>query len=256
MVLGHFKKVIFVAPAEEQSWISQAITRFRPLFAREHNFEVCDGYLVSGTPADCVGLGLHNLYSSPADFVFSGINLGTNATVPFFYNSGTVGGARQGFTFGVRSIAFSVLVPDKIFNWWREDDQQAMIAHAHDWQRIADKCAQLAGGLLNDECWHGVDLFSINLPWEVEQSTPVRLTQLAPAVYQPLFDKQPDGRFQHHFRGFVSEKSAVRVGSKSDGELADDIAVLRAGEVSLTPVAYQLNALQPTTKQALVSSFK
>ena len=79
-----------VFPAEEQSWISQAVSRFKPVFVEAVSFGVFPGYLVSGTPADCVGLGLHHLYATVSDYVFSGINLGTNATLPFYLNSGTL----------------------------------------------------------------------------------------------------------------------------------------------------------------------
>src|SRR5690349_18235543 len=80
----------FVFPAEEQSWIGQAVSRFRPIYTSAHRIGGHAGFLASATPADCVGLGLHHLYPEPADIVISGINLGTNATLPFYLSSGTL----------------------------------------------------------------------------------------------------------------------------------------------------------------------
>ncbi|MFN8392149.1 MAG: 5'/3'-nucleotidase SurE [Bdellovibrionota bacterium] len=223
-------------PAEEQSWIGQAVTRFRPIFTSEHDFEGVPGYLVSGTPADCVGLGLHQLYPDVAELVVSGINLGTNATLPFYLNSGTVGGARQALTFGVRSIGFSALMPENIFAQWREDDHEAMRAHSADWTRLAETCVDLAGRLIAEECWQGVDLYSVNVPWLADRETPVVLTELSRITYKPLYRRRSDGGFEHHLSGFSEPRK-----SSAHGALPSDLATIQGGQISVTPIRYDLS---------------
>ena len=65
------------------------------------------GYAVSGTPADCVKLGLCEIVKEPVDLLVSGINRGSNLGINAFY-SGTVAAALEGALFKVPSIALSV----------------------------------------------------------------------------------------------------------------------------------------------------
>ena len=108
----HADDVFLVAPAAEQSGISQAITFLRPLTAkpvvdRDPDPERVVGYSVNGTPADCVKLGLHELCPWQPDVVISGINAGLNVGINVCH-SGTVGGAFAAAMFGVPSIAVSL----------------------------------------------------------------------------------------------------------------------------------------------------
>ena len=77
-------------------------------------------YLVDGTPASAVQLGLFHLFPSSIgkfDLVLSGPNYGRNATSLFALSSGTIGGAMEAATFGIRAIALSFaffkIAPDK-----------------------------------------------------------------------------------------------------------------------------------------------
>ena len=63
-------------------------------------------YMVSGTPADCVLIGVDGLYRNGIDAVFSGINNGTNLGDDVFI-SGTVGAAIQAYLRGYRAVALS-----------------------------------------------------------------------------------------------------------------------------------------------------
>ncbi|MCB0309779.1 MAG: 5'/3'-nucleotidase SurE, partial [Bdellovibrionales bacterium] len=78
-------EVRIVVPAKERSWIAKALTRFDPLTVTPHTFGDLPGFTVSGsgalggTPADCVSLGINNLYRDPPNLVLSGINMGNNA---------------------------------------------------------------------------------------------------------------------------------------------------------------------------------
>lgn len=105
--------IFIVAPDNEQSGISQAITFMRPLNPKPVDMEgELIGYTVNGTPADCVKLGLHELCPFKPDLVISGINNGLNVGVNVCH-SGTVGGAFAASMFDVPSISLSIESSDE-----------------------------------------------------------------------------------------------------------------------------------------------
>ncbi len=104
---------IVVAPDQERSSISHAITIGSPLRVKKINrSEGFEGYAVSGTPADCVKLSVKSLFKKKLpDIVISGINRGGNMGTNIIY-SGTVSAAAEGANFGIPSVAIS-LASDK-----------------------------------------------------------------------------------------------------------------------------------------------
>ena len=101
-------EVSVVAPDGERSAIAQAITLDRPLYAEPWPKEgEAFGWAVSGTPADCVKIGVRKLLPEPPDLVLSGINLGPNAGISVLY-SGTVSAASEALILGLPAIAFSL----------------------------------------------------------------------------------------------------------------------------------------------------
>jgi len=104
VALGH--DVWVVAPEKEQSARSHALTLHKPLRVKPLEPQ---RYSVSGTPADCVYLGLHGLLDPVPDLVVSGINRGGNLGPDVNY-SGTVAAAREACLNGVPAIAFSLHV--------------------------------------------------------------------------------------------------------------------------------------------------
>jgi 5'-nucleotidase len=99
--LGDLGDVIVVAPDRERSATSHAFTLDRPLRVEE----VEDGrFMVDGTPADCVYLGLLKICPRKPDLVVSGINHGFNLGSDVFY-SGTVAGAVEAALRDVPAIA-------------------------------------------------------------------------------------------------------------------------------------------------------
>jgi 5'-nucleotidase len=108
-VIREFGHIVVVAPESAQSGMSHAITMNSPLFLRKVREE--DGlevYACSGTPVDCVKMGLdHLLADRKIDLVCSGINHGSNAAINVLY-SGTMGAAIEGGFYDVPSIGFSL----------------------------------------------------------------------------------------------------------------------------------------------------
>ncbi|MBW8201138.1 5'/3'-nucleotidase SurE [Flagellimonas abyssi] len=104
-----YGEVIGMAPDVEQSSMGQAITSSKPITYKTSpiHFGDIEAYRVSGTPSDCVALGLH-LFED-IDLVLSGINLGSNLGNSAWH-SGTLSAARQAVLFGVRGIALSISI--------------------------------------------------------------------------------------------------------------------------------------------------
>lgn len=105
-------RVTVVAPEEQHSAKSHAITVFRPLTVRKTDLEGVSGdcYTIDGTPADCTRTALTAFLAEERfDLVISGINLGENVGQDIWY-SGTVAAAREAGFFQIPSIAVSAEV--------------------------------------------------------------------------------------------------------------------------------------------------
>ncbi|WP_108822826.1 5'/3'-nucleotidase SurE [Dysgonomonas sp. Marseille-P4361] len=102
-------EVLVVAPDGPRSGMSSAISALQPLRIHLEKEETdLKIYSCTGTPVDCVKLGISQLASRKPDIVISGINHGSNAAVAVIY-SGTMGAALEGAIFKIPSIGFSLL---------------------------------------------------------------------------------------------------------------------------------------------------
>jgi len=96
--------VLVVAPEYDQSGVAHSLSINDPLRLRKISER---RYAVKGTPTDCVIMGIRRILDGLApDLVLSGVNLGQNLAEDVIY-SGTVAGAMEGASLGVRSIALS-----------------------------------------------------------------------------------------------------------------------------------------------------
>ncbi len=91
------------APELEQSGAGRGITLTAPLRVGKLGEQ---RFVVTGTPTDCVILGVNDLMDRPPDLILSGVNRGANLGEDVTY-SGTVAGALQGMAMGIRSVALS-----------------------------------------------------------------------------------------------------------------------------------------------------
>ena len=104
---GDFELSI-VAPETEMSAVGHAITLSNPLRVRRFKRNgIFLGYGVSGTPADCVKIGVQEILQQRPDMILSGINLGSNVGINLLY-SGTVSAATEGAFLGIPSVAISL----------------------------------------------------------------------------------------------------------------------------------------------------
>lgn len=108
--LSQIADIYISAPDSQRSASGHGITMGKEIVARKTEFEYAKAaYSISGTPADCVKLGL-DLYRREGieiDIVFSGINLGSNLGTDILY-SGTVSAAIEGGIKGHAGVAVSL----------------------------------------------------------------------------------------------------------------------------------------------------
>ncbi len=106
-IAKRFGDVIVVAPDSANSGKSHSITVCQPLKVSETtHIQGVKCYAVSGTPVDCVKIGVHTLLSRKPDIILSGINHGGNYSSSVHY-SGTLGATREAAMLGILGIGFS-----------------------------------------------------------------------------------------------------------------------------------------------------
>ena len=104
-ILSQFGETVIVAPSNNQSTKSHAISLNVPLRVKEFGK---DQYSLLGLPADCVNFAINSkIGKKKFDLVVSGINNGANLGDDINY-SGTIAAAREGFLHGINSIAVSI----------------------------------------------------------------------------------------------------------------------------------------------------
>ena len=101
---GH--DVIMLAPDQERSTVSHALTLYKPLRMIEM---AEDQYALTGTPADCIHIALRHKWRFKPELVISGINRGANLGSDTHY-SGTVSCAREAVLHGLPALAVSLVL--------------------------------------------------------------------------------------------------------------------------------------------------
>ena len=107
-VMEEYGRVVLISTTESMSGMSQALTVKSPL--RVKLLEQTDRrtvYACSGTPTDGVKLSINQLLERKPDWVVSGVNHGSNASVSVLY-SGTMAAAIEGCLYGINSVGFSL----------------------------------------------------------------------------------------------------------------------------------------------------
>ena len=208
--------VTVVAPDTQRSAVGHAITITDPLRVTEakRNGKFF-GYAASGTPADCVKLGIKAIMKKRPDLVVSGINLGGNQAYNILY-SGTVSGATEGALLGIPSIAVSL-------DTFKNPDYAASAAFAVKLAGQVKKRAVPRGTLLN-----------VNLPnLPADKLKGVRVTSQSLTCFNDWFDKRtdPHGNTYYWMTGDYKPK---------DPDLASDLNALNAGYISITPIQFNL----------------
>ncbi|BDU74209.1 5'-nucleotidase SurE [Mesoterricola silvestris] len=207
-VASRFGRVVAVAPDRNRSAVSSAMSLNDIL--RLHDLGG-DRYACTGTPVDCVLVGIRAVLKREPDWVLSGINHGFNLGEDVFY-SGTVGAAFEGCQQGARSVAFSI-------------DPQGDLAQAERW----------AGLFL--ERWEAMELpanriWNVNLPKGEPRG--FRLCGQDTRKYHDLVEERADPRRTPYFWIGGEMGPTYAQGPGSDAEAA------LSGYVSVTPLRLDL----------------
>ena len=112
-VLADIGNIWVVAPDRQQSASSHALTLHKPLRVNSVDSQ---RFTVSGTPTDCVYLGVRTILKQPPTMVVSGINHGANLGDDVSY-SGTVSAALEGALMGAQAVAVSRLHGPATMSW-------------------------------------------------------------------------------------------------------------------------------------------
>jgi 5'-nucleotidase len=101
-------EIVAIAPHVPRSGMSSAISTLDPIrldiVKKEKNLTI---YSCTGTPVDCVKLGVNEIVNRKPDLVISGINHGSNSAICVIY-SGTIGAALEGCISEIPSIGVSL----------------------------------------------------------------------------------------------------------------------------------------------------
>lgn len=221
-------EVIVIAPEEEHSGQSHAITINRALIVKDVELEGIKSkvYSVSGTPADCVRVAMDKILEEKPDVIFSGCNLGYNAGMDILY-SGTVSAAVEGNIFEIPSLAVSTK--------WVEASGRF------------DTAAKIAIEIFNmvkDDLLHPKTptmVLNINVPYmDYEELKGIKVAEIGDATYDYYFEEEVDGN-----------RSLVLKGRNTKDSLeGTDRAYLEEGFVTLTPLIYDFNNTKLSKKVA------
>ncbi len=209
--LNSHHDVTVIAPDSEKSAVSHAITLNHPVRICKIDQEAgIRGFAITGTSADCVKLGLFELFTDPPDMVISGINPGLNIGIDINY-SGTVAAAREGTLNGIPSLAVSVKPGTAM-------DFDGMALFVRDLLNSLQKKGLPAGTFLNI---NGPDI-------PIVEVAGVRITRQALNNLSRHFEKRTDPKERaYYWYGRMD---------RFDGDPGTDVEALRRNYISVTPV--------------------
>lgn len=175
--------VWIVAPLQDQSGRGHAITITEPMRVRELGEQ---RFAVSGTPADCVTIGVHQLLPGRPDLILSGVNSGKNVGDDVGY-SGTIGAVEEGIFNGIPGVALS-----QCYHW------QAG-TKTIPWDVAAQHGPKLVKKLVAQKLPPG-SFFNVNFPnCEPDEVQGTVMTAQGRTQYSDSIADRVDGRGQPYF---------------------------------------------------------
>lgn len=217
---GHTVDVF--APDAEQSAASSKLTINMPLRRHAVHDGAFSGTAITGTPADCVMLGL-TLAPRP-DMVIAGINSGVNIGIDVLY-SGTVAAALEGALAGIPALALSRRMPLR----GEDDNVQEVAAHA---VKLAESLPmeQILNRVIN------VNYPSGPLAQAFVEGRGLRVCGISPTPWTAAFDHRNDPRGRDYW-WFAPDQDRFR---NPPEETHSDVVLLTKGCITLTPLQYEL----------------
>ena len=208
-------EIILIAPDREKSAVSHGITLNEPMRIDKIQLDGgAKGYTVTGTPADCIKLGLFKFFTTPPDLVISGINPGCNIGIDINY-SGTVAAAREAALNGISGMAVSI-----------------KLGEVMDFEGMSHFIASLVNKVCDDGLPPGTFL-NINAPAiSLDKVRGVKITRQASNNLSTQFDKLLDPKNRPYYW-----YSSI---NHAEGEQDTDVYALSQKYVSITPIQCDL----------------
>jgi len=217
-VMHELGEIFIIAPDSAQSGMGHAITinstlelKHIPGFLGTEN-----AYSCTGTPVDCVKMGIHELMKTRPNLCVSGVNHGSNSSINVIY-SGTMSAAVEGGIEGIPSIGFSLCD----YSW------------DANFENIKPYIKKIASEVLEKGLPEGV-ILNVNFP-KTDKIKGIKICRQAKAAWEEEFDKRtnPMGKEYYWLTGkFVNH---------DNGEDTDEWA-LANDYISIVPVHFDLTA--------------
>jgi len=218
-VAVEYGDVFIIAPDKAQSGMGHAITVNQILrLDRSRLFEGHEAYTCTGTPVDCVKLGIYEVMHRKPDLILSGINHGENTSTNVLY-SGTMSAAVEGAMENIPSIGFSL----SDFN-----------ADA-DFTGSQDIARKVITSALNNPFPDHVCL-NVNIPkLKTTEIKGIKVCRQAHAFWDDRFDKRLD-QFGKPYYWLTGD--FVRTGHQED----TDLFALDNGYATIVPTQFDMTA--------------
>lgn len=232
--------VTVVAPASDQSAMGRATSD--AVSVTEHEL----GYLVAGTPTDCVIAGLNTLATDP-DLVVAGVNLGANLGSYVLGRSGTVSAAVEAAFAGVPAIAASLYIPAQI----REIKELSLTPAEFGY--AVDAATFLADQAQASEVFAQADYLNINAPLTREEETAPELRITRPSQrYDMAADWADDEAERVSLRDRIWERMAA---GDLESEPGTDRHAVLDGAISVSLLQAPHTVPELDTMDALVDRY-
>ena len=217
--LAELGEVDVIAPERNWSGASHSITLFRPLRCRPTRLRTGQAaFMTDGSPTDCVRLAVLGFLKQKPDLIVSGINRGANLGDDITY-SGTVAAAMEGLLSDIPSIAVSIGAFGANLDFSVASEFVALIG-----KNILEK------GFMHDA------LLNVNVPHlPRERIAGVEVTRLGKRNYRDQLVERLDPYGNPYYW----------VGGPAIADFAEpgtDVAALRDGKISVTPIALDLTS--------------
>lgn len=224
-----------IAPETDQSGQAHSVSLYEPLRLRQVDEK---RFALSGTPTDCVVMGVREVLPGKPDLILSGINDGANTADDVTY-SGTIAAAIEGTLQGIRSIALSQGI--------RRDNGRYAPWH------VAEKFApEVVRKLMTVDLPAGTFL-NVNFPnCEIEDvQEEVAVTAQGKTDFMLSVDARHDGRGKPYYWLRFGERNGRLLGGT-------DIEALKENRISVTPLKLDLTdySVQDRVAAALGSEFR
>ncbi|MGH7004046.1 MAG: 5'/3'-nucleotidase SurE [Alphaproteobacteria bacterium] len=208
-----------IAPETDQSGLAHSLTLSNPLRLRKIDER---HFAVSGTPTDCVIMGVKHVMPEAPDLILSGVNSGSNTADDVTY-SGTVAGAIEGTLLGIKSIALS------------QEYNLDGAARVLPWEIVEERAPPLLKKLLEIELAKGV-LVNINFPsCPSSEIAGIRVTVQGKLSHGLAIEERHDGRGLAYYW--------LRYGRGKDVPAENsDVAAIRSNFISVTPLQLDLTS--------------